>query len=115
MLVERRTFPRRHRKVGAKSRRTHIIGANSAGQVVVRRSPMTVGPICVQISYNLTEILKEMFACYLQYRCVITLSTRLTSDLGSVFCPRGAIRLPTIDMSRKGLTPRACMGDGGSI
>ena len=115
MLVERRTFPRRHRKVGAKSRRTHIIGANSAGQVVVRRSPMTVGPICVQISYNLTEILKEMFACYLQYRCVITLSTRLTSDLGSVFCPRGAIRLPAIDMSRKGLTPRACMGDGGSI
>ena len=76
---------------------------------------MTVGPICVQISYNLTEILKEMFACYLQYRCVVTLSTRLTSDLGSVFCPRGAIRLPTIDMSRKGLTPRACMGDGGSI
>lgn len=52
---------------------THIIRGKSAGQVVVRQSPMTVGPICVQISYSLTEILKEIFACYLQYSCVTTL------------------------------------------
>ena len=78
---------------------THILRGKSAGEVVVRQSPMTVGPMCVQIIYSLTEILKEIFACYVQNRCVITLLTRLTSDLGSVFCLRGAIRLPTIDMS----------------
>lgn len=43
--------------------------------------------------------LQRDFACYLQNTCVITLLTRLTSDLGSVFCPRRAIRPPSIDMS----------------
>ena len=56
-----------------KKAQTHIIRRKSAGQVVARQSPMTVGPICVQIRYSLTEILKEIFACYLQYSCVTTL------------------------------------------
>lgn len=56
---------RRAKNVPAKTwreiRRMRIIRGKSAGQVVVRQSPMTVGPICVQISYSLTEILKEIW------------------------------------------------------
>lgn len=40
--------------------RTHILRGKSAGEVVVRQSPMTVGPMCVQIISSLTEIFKEI-------------------------------------------------------
>ena len=62
---------------------THIIRGKPAGQVVVRQSPMTIGPICVQIIYSLTEILEEILLVIFN----TTVLTRLTwsrSGLGAL-------------------------------